>query len=118
MAKVAVTGVVGRTNAGKSTLVNRLVGEKVSIVSPVEQTTRNTIRGIVASSSLFTEVGGGIRSLPEYIPAIDHITIGSRIVSKDVNGMSLDIYDAFRSLQGIQKEGVGCWASKTTTSTL
>lgn len=48
MGKVAVVGVVGRTNAGKSTLVNRLVGEKVSIVSPVEQTTRNTVRGIVA----------------------------------------------------------------------
>ena len=48
MGKVAVVGVVGRTNAGKSTLVNRLVGEKVSIVSPVEQTTRNTVRGIVS----------------------------------------------------------------------
>lgn len=48
MSKVAVVGIVGRTNAGKSTLVNQLVGEKVSIVSPVEQTTRNTVRGIVA----------------------------------------------------------------------
>ena len=45
--KAAMVGVVGRTNAGKSTVVNQMVGEKVSIVSPVEQTTRNTIRGIV-----------------------------------------------------------------------
>ena len=48
--KVAVVGVVGRTNAGKSTLVNALVGEKVAIVSPVEQTTRNTVRGIVSDA--------------------------------------------------------------------
>ena len=46
----AMVGVVGRTNAGKSTIVNRMVGEKVTIVSPVEQTTRNTIRGIVADA--------------------------------------------------------------------
>ncbi|MBQ5530993.1 MAG: GTPase Era [Kiritimatiellae bacterium] len=46
--KSAVVAIVGRTNAGKSTLVNNLVGEKISIVSPVEQTTRNMVRGIVA----------------------------------------------------------------------
>jgi len=43
----AVVGIVGRTNSGKSTLLNRMVGEKVSIVSPVVQTTRNTVRGIL-----------------------------------------------------------------------
>lgn len=41
--------VLGRSNAGKSSLVNRIVGEEVAVVTKRQQTTRNNILGIVTS---------------------------------------------------------------------
>jgi GTPase len=46
MSKAAFIAIIGRPSAGKSTLVNKICGEKVSIVSAVPQTTRDAIRGI------------------------------------------------------------------------
>ena len=45
--KTALVAIIGRPSAGKSSLMNSLCREKISIVTPVPQTTRNRIRGIL-----------------------------------------------------------------------
>jgi GTP-binding protein Era len=47
--KSGFIAIIGRPNVGKSTLMNQLVGQKIAITSPVAQTTRNRLRGILTT---------------------------------------------------------------------
>jgi GTP-binding protein Era len=59
--RCGVVALAGRANVGKSTLMNRLVGSKLSIVSPAPQTTRVLVRGVLhsdASQVVFIDTPG------------------------------------------------------------
>lgn len=65
--KVGFVNIFGRPNAGKSTLLNLLMGEKLAIVSPKVQTTRHRIKGILTEKDyqiIFSDTPGIIE--PKY----------------------------------------------------
>src|SRR5258707_7455816 len=76
--RFGVVALVGRPNAGKSTLLNRVLGHKVSIVSAKPQTTRNRIVGILNDEKLgqiaFLDTPGIHRPLHKLnVRMMDHV---------------------------------------------
>jgi GTPase len=76
--RCGTVSLVGRPNTGKSSLVNRLVGEKISIVSPRPQTTRHLIRGILTLADcqyVFVDAPGN----PPRLKSVLHKALNRRV---------------------------------------
>jgi GTPase len=92
-----IVAFVGRPNAGKSTLLNRILGQKVSIVSPKPQTTRNRIVGILNEARgqlAFLDTPGIHRPLHKLnVRMMDHVR--SALSEADVIALIVDADEEF-----------------------
>lgn len=88
---------VGRTNVGKSTLLNALVGTKIAIVTPKPQTTRDTYHGIVTRAEgqiVFVDTPGIFKTQPTRLVTNLHHKVRDAIEGIDV---LLHVVDPSRS---------------------
>ncbi len=95
--KFGVVALVGRPNAGKSTLLNRILGQKVSIVSAKSQTTRNRIVGILnepRGQIAFLDTPGIHKPLHKLnVRMMDHVR--SSLTEADVVALIVDATEPF-----------------------
>lgn len=106
--KAGFVSIIGKPNAGKSTLMNALVGEKMSIITPKAQTTRHRILGIVNTDDhqiVFSDTPGIIKPHYALHESMMHQVQGS-IVDADLILLMTDINekhdetDVMEKLQG------------------
>ncbi len=103
--KSGVAVLVGRTNVGKSTLLNALVGTKIAIVTPKPQTTRDTYHGIVnrpEGQIVFVDTPGIFKTQPSRLVANLHHKIRDALEGIDV---IVHVADPTRSL-GVEDQRV------------
>lgn len=103
--KAGFVSIVGKPNAGKSTLMNSLVGEKMSIVTPKAQTTRHRILGIVNEEDyqiIFSDTPGVIKPAYSLQESMMNFVQGS-LVDADVILFVTDINEKYDETDVIEK---------------
>ncbi len=102
--KAGYVNLIGRPNAGKSTLMNQLVGERLSIITPKAQTTRHRIRGIVNEEDfqiVFSDTPGMLE--PKYALQESMMTfVKESLKDADVLLMIIDITDPHLTFLGFE----------------
>lgn len=101
--KVGFVNIFGRPNAGKSTLLNLLMGEKLAIVSPKVQTTRHRIKGILTEKDyqvIFSDTPGIIE--PKYkLHEKMMQAVRNSLEDADVALLLVDVNDDWEACNGI-----------------
>ncbi|WP_158825812.1 GTPase Era [Mucilaginibacter lacusdianchii] len=95
--RAGFVSIIGKPNAGKSTLMNALVGEKMSIITPKAQTTRHRILGIVNTDDyqiVFSDTPGVIKPHYALQESMMHQVEGS-IVDADLILLVTDINESY-----------------------
>ncbi len=93
--KVGFVSIFGKPNAGKSTLLNALMGEKLAIVSPKVQTTRHRIKGILTEKDyqiIFSDTPGIIEPKYRLHEKMMH-AVKSSLEDADLSLLLVDILD-------------------------
>lgn len=103
--KAGFVSIIGKPNAGKSTLMNALVGEKMSIITPKAQTTRHRIMGIVNDDDyqiIFSDTPGVIK--PNYSLQESMMNfVQSSLIDADVILFVTDIHEKYDESDVIEK---------------
>ncbi|MCH5205793.1 MAG: GTPase Era [Oscillospiraceae bacterium] len=117
MTKNAFIAVMGRPNAGKSSLTNLLVGEKISIVSEKPQTTRNRINGVLTTGDtqfVFIDTPGMLKARTKLA---EHMVKSVRTAADDADCAIL-MADVTKKISAAEQELIRSFAQRGTRAVL